>query len=111
MPVSFDSIDAVALLELPEECKRKSRWALCTPPPGHGDISDFEREAAAELGIHGVDDDLGFRNLWYETEQDARSVAMVMMRKRPSLQIWVSGPDGQTYAPLAHTVVLINTKI
>lgn len=101
----------MVVIDISDQFKPDPRWALCTPPPGHGDISDFERQVAAEIGVVGVDDDLGFRNLFYGSEQEAVKVAVAMMRKRPELQIWVRGPAGQTYAPLAHVAAQVNVRI
>lgn len=96
MPVEtlYSDGEPVRVIDLSHTIKLTPRWMLGVPPPGHGDISDVERQVAAEIGVAGVDDELGFRSLFYATKEDADKVARGMMDKHPEWTVFVIDGDG-----------------
>jgi hypothetical protein len=93
MPTHFVEIEGAA--------PTPPRWILALHVPGAGypeelavDIASgallaLERECVAAAAI--TVDDLSTRlPLFYLSEADARAVAVVMMRRRPELQIYVA---------------------
>lgn len=92
-------------VDISDRIKLAPRWTLCFHAPGRGDISDFEREVAAEVGVSGVDDDLGFRSLFYASKEDAEKVALAIAAKRSGWTAFVVDSDGNITDPHLTAVV------
>lgn len=85
-------------------------WMLALPIPGAGDITRLEQEIAADLGV--LADPAPGGSLFYNTEADARGVAIGMMRQRPDLCIGVCGsePGMPSYVPIANTTIVTTIR-